>query len=300
MEKITAFICIFLVAMLVVDQAYARPGKRGEGRPGGGRPGGGRPGGGRPGGGRPGEGRPSGGRPSGGRPSGGRPSGGKPDGKPDDNEEKPEGDKPEGVFIYGEKPEGGEQLGKPERPEKPERPGRPERPGKPHKPGNGHFKPPHRGMKPRVCYMKYTNMTDGVKGEFKLSSCGANFNCEDIHVSQKNMSDLNVTVIYMCKPEIDCNNMECLPTEVCLPPTEKSDEEFKPEGPGFNGEEDEESESDEESNEESDEEVEVTFEKSRKLDESRKPSKGKFRPKPHKFARCVPKKMLDRVKPNTV
>merc|ERR1712168_645752 len=257
------------------DQAYARPGKRGEGRPGGGRP-------------------------DGGRPSGGRPSGERPGGKPEDKEEKPEGDKPEGVFIYGEKPEGSEKPGKPDRPEKPERPGRPERPGKPQKPGNGHFKPPHRGMKPRVCYMKYTNMTDGVKGEFKLSSCGANFNCENIHVSQKNMSDLNVTEIHMCKPEMDCDNMECLPTEVCLPPTEKSDEEFKPEGPNFNGEEDEESESDEESNEESDEEVEITFEKSRKLDESRKPSKGKFRPKPHKFARCVPKKMLDRVKPNTV
>merc|ERR1712168_1643624 len=115
--------------------------------------------------------------------------------------------------------------------------------------------------------------TDGVKGEFKLSSCGANFNCENIHVSQKNMSDLNVTEIHMCKPEMDCDKMECLPTEVCLPPTEKSDEEFKPEGPGLEDIDDEE-------DEESDE-------KSNELDENRKPSKGKFRPKPHKFARCV-------------
>merc|ERR1711931_159782 len=208
---------------------------------------------------RPGGGRPNGGRPNGGRPDGGRTNGGRPN---------------------GGRPNGG-------------RPG-----GRPH------------GMRPRICYMEYTNITDGVTGDFKLSSCGSNFNCEAINVT-KIMFPLNVTKLSICKPETNCENMECLPTEECIPPRNTSSEEENNEDSDEDSDEDTDEDSDEESdedsnefsNEDSDEDSseESDDDSDEESDENKrrpgKPNHGGFRPKPHRFAHCVPKKIS---KPDTM
>merc|ERR1712042_121811 len=140
---------------------------------------------------------------------------------------------------------------------------------------------PH-GMRPRICYMEYTNMTDGVTGDFKLSSCGSNFNCEAINNVTKIMFPLNVTKLSICKPETNCENMECLPTEECLPPRNTSSEEDSNEDSDEVSDEDSDEDSSEESDEDSDEESDEYKRR------PGKPNHGGFRPKPHRFAHCVP------------